>query len=48
MQGEGSFRKKPGYTITPNSVVNDMSLSMGAIGLYTKIQHFINIPNFTL
>ena len=48
MQEEGRFRKKQGFTMTPNTVVNDTSLSMGAIGLYTKIQYFITIPDFTL
>ena len=44
----GTFIKQRGYTITYNSVVRDKTLSLKAKGLYTLIQSYITLEDFTL
>ncbi len=43
----GYFKKRDrGFTITLNKVLQDKNLSMSAIGLYSRINCYISIPNF--
>ena len=46
---DGSFRKKKiSYTPISNPALDDETLSMKGAGLYSRIQRYITIPEFTL
>lgn len=48
MNDNGVFRRKNGFTITGNTVVRDIRLSMKAIGLYVRIMSYITLDDFML
>jgi hypothetical protein len=46
---EGIIRyKKTNFTMVSNTIICDTNVSLKAKGLYSLIQHYITIPNFTL
>lgn len=49
MAKNGRFRKKESYyTQVSNYPIVDVGLSLKALGLYTRINHYITIPDFEL